>query len=145
MSTAAATIVASLLLTSCSVVGSAPQEGAASAMVFTLRIGESALSGDGSLRIGFEDVTADSRCPKGERCVSAGDAVVRVWLQPRSGQREVRELHVTPAARQSARVLSHEVRLIRLDPYPVTGSVVARENYVLTLRLDRVAPVEPPR
>lgn len=100
---------------------------------FSLRAGQSAQTGDGALRIGFEGVGADSRCPKGERCVWAGDATVRVWLQRGAGARVRLELHTAPGM---ARAEPAPVRLVGLEPVPVTGTVLAPGDYVATLALD---------
>ncbi|MET0519104.1 MAG: hypothetical protein ABW005_09745 [Burkholderiaceae bacterium] len=105
---------------------------------FALRVGESAQSADGALRIGFDGVSADSRCPTGEQCVWAGDASVRIWLQQGAGPRERREMRVAPGASPSSAALPGrdlELRLLRLEPYPVSGKAVDPAAYVLTLVL----------
>lgn len=102
---------------------------------FSLRAGESAQTGDGALRIGFEKVSADSRCPKGEQCVWAGDATVRVWLQRRGGAQERIELHTAPGLAGAGHAPDPGLRLVRLDPTPVTGKVIAQRDYVVTLAL----------
>ena len=81
MRLAAATIVASLVWTACSVADPAQPVYFELEKNFSLRAGESAQTRDGALRIGFDGVTADSRCPKGEQCVRAGEVSVRVWVQ----------------------------------------------------------------
>ena len=83
---------------------------------FSLRAGTSAQTSDGRLRIGFDGVSADSRCAKNEQCVWAGDAVAQVWLQPGAGLKERHDLHTAPGAAQAVRRQDHELRLIRLDP-----------------------------
>jgi hypothetical protein len=103
---------------------------------FSLKVGESATVAGGRLRVGFDGVTADSRCPKGEQCLRAGDATVWVWLQPAAGPRLMRELRTAPATAQAVRVLDHELRLLRLDPHPVTGKVPTNEDYSATLLLN---------
>ncbi len=112
---------------------------------FSLRAGESAQTRDGALRIGFDGVTADSRCPKGEQCIRAGDANALVWIQQGSGPKEKRELRTAPDAAQSVRVLDHFIRLVRLDPIAVTGKAIAKSEYVATLRLSRTSPNEAER
>lgn len=105
---------------------------------FSLRAGQSAsVAGDEALRVGFDGVTADSRCAKNERCVWAGDATVRVWLQRGAGARQVRELHVAPGPAQAARIAEHELRLLRLDPYPAAGRTIDPHDYLATLALVR--------
>ena len=137
MRLAAATVVASLAWTACGTAGPAPPAHIEPDRNFSLRAGESAPARDGTLRIGFEGVTADSRCPKGEQCVWAGDVTARVWLQHGSGPRETRELHIAPSAAQAVRVLDHDMRLVQIDPYPVSGKPIAKADYVVTLVLSR--------
>ena len=102
---------------------------------FSLRAGETARAVEPALLIGFEAVTSDSRCPKGERCIVAGDATVRVWVQQGSGPRQTRELHVAPGAEQALPVSGHELRLIGLEPAAVSGRPIAKADYVATFTL----------
>lgn len=100
-----------------------------------LRVGQSARTSDGALRFGFEGVGADSRCPKGEQCVWAGDATVRIWLQRKGGPRERVELHTTTGAAKVGQPAAPELRLLRLEPTPVSGRTLAQRDYVATLAL----------
>lgn len=145
MKLAAATVVASLAWTGCSTAGPAAPASIEPGKAFSLKTGESAQTRDGLLRVGFDGVTADSRCPKGAQCVWAGDATVRVWLQHGSGARETRELHSSPGSAQAARVLDHDLHLVRLDPYPVNGKPIVKADYVATLILSRGAAAAPER
>jgi hypothetical protein len=142
---AAAAIAASLAWSACSVAGPSTATPIEPGQDFSLRAGESGQTRDGGLRIGFDGVIADSRCPKGEQCVRAGDATVRVWIQAGAGQKEARELRTAPDAAQSARVMDQFIRLVRLDPIAVTGKAIAKTEYVATLRLSRTAANEAER
>lgn len=96
-----------------------------------------------TLRVGFDAVTADSRCPKGERCVWAGEATLRVWLQSGSSARQTRELKLRPgmpAAEQAVQVQGNELRLLSLDPAPSSGRTLAAQDYTATLSVSRDAP-----
>lgn len=110
---------------------------------FTLRPGEVARVGSG-LSIEFEGVTADSRCPKGEQCVRAGDATVRIGLRLAPGVRQVAELK-TAAGAPPARLPGLEVRLVGLTPHPVTGRTIAPRDHVATLSVDPSGTSEPTR
>ncbi len=137
MKLAATTLAAALGWTACSAVGPDALPTSAAGREFSLRAGESANTEAGGLRVGFDGVSADSRCPKGERCVWAGDAVVQVWLQRGAEPRERLELHAAPGNGQAAQAMGHELRLVRLDPYPVSGRPIAQRDYVATLTLVR--------
>lgn len=102
---------------------------------FSLRAGAHAVSADGQLHIGFEGVTADSRCPKGAQCVWAGEATAGFSVRLGPAAPRFIELNTTAGPRQSARVLGHELRLLRLDPYPIAGKVFAPETYSATLTI----------
>ena len=145
MKLAAATIVASLAWTACSMAGPARPVPIEPGKDFSLKAGESAQTPDGSLQVGFDGVTADSRCPKGTQCVWAGDATARVWLQQGPGPKQMHELRAAAGAAQAVRVLGHELRLLRLDPYPVSGRPIAQGDYVATLSLSRSPTADPER
>lgn len=129
MKTAALALVAGL----CSTAGPAQPVPFDVGKAFVLKVGQTAQTRSGDWRIGFEGVTADSRCPKGVQCVWAGDAVVRIWLQRASGARELRDLHTAANAPRGPGAPS--VRLLRVDPLPVAGREIAREDYTATLVL----------
>ncbi len=112
---------------------------------FVLRIGQSARIEAEALHVGFEDVPADSRCPKGEQCVWEGDATVRVWLRKATEPKETLELHTSSKADRAVSALGYEVLLLRVDPYPVSGRTIARGDYAATLELTRGSSVAPDR
>jgi hypothetical protein len=139
------TIVASLAWTGCSTAGPAAPVPIETGKTFSLKIGEMAQAADGVLRVGFDGVTADSRCPKGEQCVWAGEANVRVWLQQGAGPRELRELHLAPGKQQATRLRGQELRLVGLAPHPVSGKVIPQADYLATLNLSPGAAADPER
>jgi hypothetical protein len=129
----AAAIVASLGWTACTMAGPASAIIFEPGTAFGLKAGESAQARDGMLRVGFDGVTADSRCPKGVQCVWAGEATVQVWLQRGAGPKEARSLHLPPGKGPAVRILDLELRLLRLDPHPVGERSIAPTDYVATL------------
>ena len=97
---------------------------------FDLHIGESALTTD-DVRIRFDTVRSDSRCPADVQCVRAGEAVIAVTLS-RPGEAGVgRELETTPA-RSSTAFLNFTITLTSLQPYPRTDRQTRTEDYVGT-------------
>ncbi|MBC7938212.1 MAG: hypothetical protein H7Z19_00370 [Chitinophagaceae bacterium] len=142
MKLGAAIGIALLTWCACSLAGPAWQAGNESGKTFSLRAGESVDAGDGDLRVGFEGVYADSRCPKREQCVRAGEATATVWFQRGSGPRQSRELRTAPGAAPAASAFDHVLRLMRLDPYPITGRQLAPGDYVATLTLSRGSATE---
>lgn len=138
-------LVASLAITGWGIAYSAQTGYIEFGRNFSLRTGESAPTREAALRVGFDGVTADSRCPKGDRCVVAGDATTRVWVQQGSGPREMLDLHAASGAAQAMTVPGYELRLVRLDPYPVSGRSIASGNYTATLMLSRSATADSDR
>ncbi len=136
MKSTVAKMVASLMCAACSAAPAPRSVGVEPGRPFVLRVGEVVQTKDGAWEIGFDGVSADSRCPKGERCVWAGDATVRVWLRKPGGERLSRELHTAPGSPR-ARGPQVDLRLLRLDPAAVAGRPIAPRDYVATLTLDR--------
>jgi hypothetical protein len=98
---------------------------------FDLRIGESVITTD-DMRIRFDAVRSDSRCPMDAICVRAGEAVIALTLS-RAGEVPIgRELDTTPA-RSSATFLNFTITLSSLQPYPRSDRQIRPEDYVATL------------
>lgn len=133
MRLAVAAIVISLPWAACSMAGAYQSGNFEFDRPFSLRVGQTSQMSAHDLHIGFDGVLADSRCPKGEQCFSAGDATVRVWLQRGSGSRQMLELHTAAGLAQTATALGLEVRLMRLEPLPITGKAIASQAYVAAL------------
>ncbi len=131
-----------LLILTCSACSLAPTAQPARPAVsepdraFTLRVGESVQTQDGAWEIAFEGVHADSRCAKGQQCIWAGDATVRVWLKKASGERLTRDLHTAPNM-PSAISTPLELRLVRLEPAAPAGRTLKQGDYAATLALGR--------
>lgn len=101
-----------------------------------LAVGESVTLSDSPWVLGFEGVESDSRCPRDVQCVWQGDAVVKLWLQEGSGERQDFELHTT----QEPKEIQHgdlRVRLEQLEPYPESTSTIAADAYLATVRVSR--------
>ena len=98
---------------------------------FDLRIGESALTTD-DVRIRFDTVRSDSRCPMNALCVRAGEAIIALTLS-RAGEATVgRELDTTPA-RSSTTFLNFLITLSQLQPYPRTDRQIQPGDCVGTV------------
>ena len=84
--------------------------------------------GDG-LQLGFDQVTADSRCPRGVQCIVAGEATVRFWLAKPSGARDTREVKTTASGSEVV-YDAYRIKLVTLDPYPASGTTIRPSDYV---------------
>jgi Zn finger protein HypA/HybF involved in hydrogenase expression len=118
-----------------SVAGSSEPKSVALGESFQLKVGESAQIEAAALQIGFEEVSGDSRCPKGEQCIWEGDATVRVCLQKASETKETHELHTAAKEQSEVSYLGYEVKLLGLAPYPISGRSIEPADYVVTLEV----------
>jgi hypothetical protein len=106
---------------------------------FQLRIGQSAQVSDAEMKIGFQAVTSDSRCAKGETCITEGDAIVRIWLEDSGGTREERDLHTGSQMARATDFANFSIGLVALHPERISGRNVEPEQYLATLRVVRGA------
>jgi len=102
---------------------------------FDVKAGTSAVLADG-LKLTFDRVRTDSRCPLDAICIQAGEAIVVVTVsQPQASPAE-RELRTTPALSETS-YLSYVIKLVALSPYPRSTQQIRPEEYVATLTVDR--------
>jgi len=99
---------------------------------FTLSVGETASVEGRSLKLRFEGVTADSRCPADAVCIQGGDAVVKVRASGDGGSASL-ELHTGDSSRASVTYGGVRVELVELQPYPFSGRTIAQSEYRATL------------
>ncbi len=111
---------------------------------FRLKVGESVTIEAEVLEIGFEDVSADSRCPKGEQCIREGKATVRVWMRKAAAPKQTSDLDISSQDEGASTHLGYEVKLLRLDPHPIAGKAIQRQDYLATLEVTRGAATSPP-
>ena len=98
---------------------------------FELRPGTSAILRDG-LKVTFDEVRADSRCPIDALCVWAGDAVIAVSVSQPGANTAERALHTDPTGSE-AQYLSYVIKLVVLAPYPRSDRQIRPDDYVATL------------
>lgn len=97
---------------------------------FTLRPGESATIQSTDLRVSFQKVVSDSRCPADAICVWAGDAVVSLGV----GMATM-ELRSNSAPETS--VGAYRIRLERVEPYVYSNRTIAPDEYRAVLKVTR--------
>lgn len=101
----------------------------------TLAVGEAAAVEE--LRIRFDRVVSDSRCPAGVSCVWEGDAELLFIVN------DVREvavqlrLHTSARYATSASYGGYRVELVRLAPEPESNAEAKPSEYRATLRIER--------
>ena len=108
---------------------------------FVLGVGQTAALGGGSgVRLTFEAVREDSRCPIGVSCIWAGDAVVAITVDDAGGNTKTIELHTNARFDVEAAIDGHAVRLLELSPIPRRGSTIPVDRYEATLVVTPRAP-----
>lgn len=105
---------------------------------FSLQIGQTARVSNSDLRIRFERVAEDSRCPTDVQCVWAGNARV-VLVVALGGDRQEVEMN-TGVDPRTVEVDGHSLTLEDLRPLPSTGQSIPREGYTATLVVTEAAP-----
>ena len=98
---------------------------------FDLRAGSSAVL-DGGLKVTFERVPADSRCPMDALCIRAGDATVALAISRDGADAVARELRTDSAASETS-YSGYSIKLVALAPYPRSDRPILPEDYVATL------------
>ena len=100
---------------------------------FKVRNGEGATIKDEGLKVTFQSVLADSRCPKGWGVVCAwtGEAKISVTVQHTNHAAEIFEmiLNPGPVKREIISYADYEIRLKALNPYPEAGKRIDAEDY----------------
>ena len=102
---------------------------------FQLQVGQSAHVAEANLTVGFQGVSSDSRCARGEACIWEGDAIVRIWLQQTDGSRDEFELHTSSRGLNVAIYKGFSVRLVAVHPTPVSGVEIIPANYATTFQV----------
>jgi hypothetical protein len=110
--------------------------------VFALKGGQEATINGEDLRLRFDEVLEDSRCPKSVECFWTGQARIALLVEPTGRGETTLELNTNPAPGlndQTARLDEFTITMKSLEPYPQTpdGSI-ALEDYRATLTVGKV-------
>ena len=97
---------------------------------FNVKVGSTATLDDG-LRIRFDSVRADSRCPLDAQCIRAGEAIIAVSMVTSNGEPDSREMR-TDAAGSRITYAEHTIELTALAPYPRSTQTIDPRDYVAT-------------
>lgn len=102
---------------------------------FDLRVGESAVVA-GGLKVTFDRVVSDSRCPIDAICIQAGEAVLALKLSRGTGAPVERELRPDSSSPEVSH-LSYTIKAIALAPYPRSDRKTPVEAFVATFTVTR--------
>ena len=107
---------------------------------FVLGGGQDAVVEGTGLRLKFDRVLDDSRCPKRVSCVWTGAARIAVIATPDGQQPTTLEFDTNPAPGQThmiEKVGGYTVELRSLDPYPETPGTIPLQDYRATMLVGR--------
>lgn len=120
-----------LLVTIAACSGSPTQpDRARTGQPFDLGVGQTATTTD-DLRIRFDTVRSDSRCPMDALCVRAGEAVIAITLSLPGEAAVGRELETVPAKAQTT-FSRFTITLSSLAPYPRSDRQIQPNDYIAT-------------
>jgi hypothetical protein len=102
---------------------------------FQLHIGETAIILPENIEVSFLEVYADSRCGKGETCVWAGDAALRVNVRINGEESGQYELHSNEREGATASFGEYHIRLLELLPPAISGRAIPPDRYVAVLKI----------
>ena len=98
---------------------------------FTLAPGQSRTTAGAAIRILFDGVSGDSRCPADVVCIQGGDAIVRILARSPGATERSYDLHtgnLQPVTHDGA-----TITLVQLVPYPFSSGTIAPSEYRVTL------------
>lgn len=103
-----------------------------------LAVGEGAVVPGTEVRVTFEGVLGDSRCPIDAICVWAGDAEVALTLALGADSPDLHVLHWNTAQGPGAVMVGpYRVSLVALDPLPRAGETVPADAYRAQVKAER--------
>ena len=102
---------------------------------FDLRAGESALV-PGGLKVTFDRVVSDSRCPIDAICVWAGEAVIALKLSRGFAAPVEREVRADSASPEISH-LEYKIKVVALSPYPRSNRKTPSEEFLATFTVKR--------
>jgi hypothetical protein len=99
---------------------------------FEIKVGQQVSIKKEGLRISFNSVAEDSRCPQGVTCVWAGNGKVVLKLSKARKRSATMSLNTGLDPKQAA-YRGYDVKLVGLNPYPEKNRKIKKKDYVATL------------
>ena len=103
---------------------------------FILAPGSVAAVRNEDLRIRFDEVTGDSRCPADAICIQGGDALVHIRVSD-GASTSAYVLHTGDSSRAAIVHGSVRIALVELQPYPFSSRTIAPGDYRATFTASR--------
>jgi Na+-transporting NADH:ubiquinone oxidoreductase subunit NqrC len=102
-----------------------------------VRVNQQKTHARSKLKITFVSLVEDSRCPKGTKCVWAGNAKIRVRVADARGRSETFEMNTNMGAR-GASFDSYAINLVNVEPRPAANVRLNRNAYTATFEINRL-------
>jgi hypothetical protein len=99
---------------------------------FTLAPGEAAAIEGAGIRVEFDGVEGDSRCPADALCIQGGDALVKISVFGDGGRQDY-DLHT--GSMEPVRHGNLTIALVDLSPYPFSSRTIEPDEYRATLQV----------
>ena len=98
-----------------------------------VRLGQTAVLTRERLRIKFNSVVGDSRCPTGVTCVWEGDAEIQLVVNRANDAASTLRLHTNQRFAQQELYQGYAITLLNLAPYPRSGTQHRPDDYIATV------------
>lgn len=103
---------------------------------FTIGVGETVVVSETPLRITFNQVISDSRCPEGAVCFWPGNGEIELTLKT-SSRDTVKTVLNTFLEPHDAVSGEYRITLTDLKPYPQDGIEIDPESYLAILKVEK--------
>jgi hypothetical protein len=89
-----------------------------------------------NLRVIFDNVVSDSRCPTSVACVWAGSATIQLTTSLLSGDKSLRQITLaTETGKDTTTVYGQAIKLVRVDPVLTSTAPIPLSAYRVTVRV----------
>jgi hydroxymethylpyrimidine pyrophosphatase-like HAD family hydrolase len=86
------------------------------------------------LKIIFNNVSEDSRCPEGTTCTWEGQVKVNLTIKTKNSSKQVEILRKGKQKENAIQQIGeHTIYLMAVNPYPKDGEKIAQEDYKITM------------
>lgn len=103
---------------------------------FEITLGENVWIQNELLKVNFQSVAEDSRCPEGVNCIWAGNGKIVLRVMKARRRPGTMMLNTMLEPKQSS-YQGYEIKLVKLDPYPKKDVRISKNDYVATLIVTR--------
>lgn len=102
---------------------------------FDIKYDETITNNSDNLKIKFDDVVNDNRCPKEAKCVWAGNAEVKFTLVSESGSESIKlNTNIAPKDHKAS---GYSIALKHLAPSKSVAAPLKKKDYVATLVISK--------